>query len=700
MPVYEVKIGGRTVEVEAGSPADLDRKIPEVAAALGGGGSGGFRPVTPTVGAAMGAPPAPHLGALREPDQRAGERFAGPLGFQRPLSYEPVRQTIIGTGGMLGGLAGLPSGPQGAIGGSMLGTALGAGAAEIPAAIGRATPARHFIDFGKPRTAGSMAYEMGYEAIWDLAGYGAGRALATAGRPLKTIAKRTLTADDLARGERARALGINVGYQDASQGFLARHTQPLVGQLPGFVGPFRAAFRSKADDQARTILSFLDTAGPRSANEAELSRRVVTEARGRMQHVYTVLDAAYNGLYNRMEQAGVFVDPTRAKQTAEAYLANVRAEGVPKQTAEGVVKKIRSTPGTRLAQTILAMPNTISVKEYRGLLTEIDTAIRQAGKSGYDVGKLVEMKQSLVEQMGESLVGNSATPFRTQYQSLREVWKQAEELASGPLASRVPGRMAFANSEGRNIAEDLFFDASLRDFSPDSMRELRRLVGHDAYRAVVARRLETAVEAARVASKESGVSTFEAAKFRQSFGLEDAKGITFHAWKSALEPLGVSMGDLRRLADALETANRVGEPRSQGLAKRRVALAGARSIGTSLLPTAAAAAVGGPQAGMPTMLATYLGIRRWGKIVTDPNILRELTREIQEETAVAAGTATRAAVDKARASAMRRLLVAKALNAVADASVSTDSEAGSREGVPPVQITPGPMQVPALGGLR
>jgi len=646
------------------------------------------------------APPS-ELGTARKP---------GTVG-RAPFSFEPLRQTLIGGGAVLGGTAGLlggtaftpPATPLSVGLGSAVGAAGGRATAEALAALGRITPLAQVMEFGEPLAGLSLATVMTSDALWELATFGAAVGAPIAKRPLKTLAKSRLTLEELSAAERAAERGIPVGFQEVSQGFLGRFSQPMLGVLPGFVGPFRKAFQRRATKQQRSVLRFIEGIGPRTLTEPEISRGAVASAKGRMSHVYDVLDSAFNGVYKQMESNGLLVTMDETKEAAKSYLGTLQKEALPQilkgEEGEEVIKKVaRTSIATKLADRILKAPDTISVSEYRGLLGEIDRAIESSKKLGYDVKNLVRMKGDLVEGLGSNLSGDPSTVsyFKTRYESLRAIWGQAKDLSESPSARRVPGRLAFRSQESKGVVEDLFFDASIRDWSPDSMRDLRRLLGGDSYRAVVTRRVETALESARVSAKEAKTSArdplsfSDAKKLTAEFGLDDPKGVNFQAWKHALEPLGVSMRDVKGLTEAIATANRHAEPLAAQLAKRRVALAGARGAIGAILPTAGYLTAGAP-GGIAFPLASYLMIRNWGKIVTDPYVLRELTRQIREETAIAKGFATRAVVDRARASGARKLIAARAMNLVAS------SVGQATEGVPddisltPEQTVPVPM---------
>ncbi len=563
---------------------------------------------------------------------------------------------LIMGGALAGGTLGAPLGLPGVVGFGALGA--GAGALAGPN-IRNAARALGLEGVSPPVSNVELAEKVLDEVILDMS-FGVGiPALGAAAKvaspfvkplaePISKILRSGKTTllkamgvgeKELAEATAARNIGVGLGVQDVSKTERARFLARTVGRFPLIAGVFQKAGLRRAAQTIEAQNRLWVRMGP-TANMADLGIDLNKAADTRFQVFRNEINGMYGEALKLAKATGATLPVAGMKGRATILKKEFfeRHAEIGKDGAPFLPKPAKANPAWKFLESLQRIDKRISIERYDGLMTDLDTAMTQAKKDGFDVNMLYEFKKTAEKAINKLDNPEAATLFQEADATFHRVMREVFETPTAQAFNRIEKarfKAKVLSTPGRINADETFKIAVNMD-SPQAIRDLKSLIadGKDPtiWNRTVRRWMDNVwndslkPDLIRAAEGDPDAA-FVPGKIRNTLGLGDKTGSRYASLVEAFKGTDVKMGEVEEFVGVLENALRVNPPPISMFAGRRVMLGGIGALKGLLLPGAAGAIAGSPGgllgsgAGVIVGVTTVLILRGAGKIVTSPRML-------------------------------------------------------------------------------
>ena len=558
-----------------------------------------------------------------------------------PIEEEPwykqlwSPETSVMTGASGGAALGMPAGPLGMLAGGVLGA--GAGSLffdlteDMPEIV--ETTRRGEIGAIEPmlETSRRALGAMEEEAKWAGGTMAAGPALKRLGKPLVGKVMGVLNPEARRMTDLAHAQGIDLAASHVSPRKLVKGLPRVLGVFPFVGSPYRqgqARVVGQLDERAADLLNTLAPASTRY----DVAKGLTKAAAKR----YTKFDRVASTLYDRFYKIAddLPVKDIVPTQPLKEELAEVaQREGIEQITLQS--GKPFEGFGTDAIGDWLKqasdMPEHITVEQARGLERQLNAILRTGAKEGWDVSRLVGMKEALQNAKG-SLDISRLSPEDAQrvigaWQNANEFFAQTRrgfETATARRFGRVDKNIFRKGVfQPGTTTQDQIFEAVYQAKSPEALADLRTLVGPGEFKKATRKFMETSFNAARVPAKEGALvgDMFSAANFEKRMGLDTKEG--WDALGEMLKGSDVTVKDWQNFLEVAKKATDITIRDPSTFVMRRFVL------GAGL---AGSVAMGAGQVSVPAAVFISYVSRKGAKFLMDKNQLRRMTRLLDDTT--------------------------------------------------------------------
>lgn len=579
----------------------------------------------------------PRGAALRHEAERRGLTVpaapAAPAPAETPEPFPGSTMGATALGGMAGAAVGAPLGPLGLVAGG----ALGAGAGYLGKQnLDRALAAAGALpDVALPTTEEVLrrtASEMTADAALSGGAVAVGQ-LYRMGR--RALGEWVATAEGRYLSQAAKRLGIGLGTADVTSSRMLRGYSKIVGRLPFFATPFREAEARKAGEVLAARENLLHRLGP-SVGVAQAG----VDLREGANEVFRAFRRAANEKYEaalKLADERTVVVPTDETRKALDEVAEDMAKRRP-VTETGAPIEGGLHPAADFAAKYSKLSDKLTVRQYDGLLEDLDVAMRAAKEQGYDVRSLVHIKRAVEEDFARMAGDEEAVRL---FREADDFYTRGMRTFETPTAQKIrrverrPFRVGLSKPGALN--EDELFRVMWNAKSSQAIRDLRELVGETAFQRAARTYIESAWDKAIVSAEKGKV--FNPETFARTLGLHNPRSVEYQSLEESLRGGPLTTEDLQEFTRVVKAAFKEGVPDPSALVSRRIVLGGVRSGVRSLMPFTAATATstgaggifGGPGGAAGALLATALA-RRGSTLLSRPVELRLLTDALDQAT--------------------------------------------------------------------
>jgi hypothetical protein len=562
---------------------------------------------------------------------RAFNRLVGRNQPDDPREYSRMGTTIAG--GIAGGMAGgrVPGPPLvkgiGVAIGSVAGTAVGTAAPEV---VLEGLEAAGMIKPGERERLGLSRSEMwnvvqdeAFLDMYTLGGVSAARGLGRGITSIMTGANRT----SRAMAEGATREGISLMPVQVGDGWFARRMVSVVGRFPWVAGKLNRRGERSMQQIATAFDGIPERLGPLATYD-EISGRIIRESQATAQHVSTDFEQQLNTVMARADITGVQVRPVNTRSTTDRL---VRELG--RMPARGV------EPGTQLARTPGDQEMLTFLNRNTRLLSDVQTAGRQAGQSGTriadmslrnadnllrvidrqmakfakasdstNMGRLEGLRTAVIGDMTTNVVNRSAgasgatltrgQELVTEFRRIDQEFTEATNLLFASPSARKIGFERSPTGRGavldptRVRGADSMAQILLRSASPESIAEIERIVDPQTMRMISSAVFSTAMEKAMPAVGEQA-RRIDVDRFAKELGLNAPNSGKAAQTRELLRASGgMTPGELDGLIEVARRASEAELPDVSTFLARSAAFQGLRGTLKAAVPFAAIGAAG------------------------------------------------------------------------------------------------------------
>jgi hypothetical protein len=450
----------------------------------------------------------------------------------------------------------------------------------------------------------------------------------------------------LARGTAATAAELKqpIGIEDVSSVKSVTGFREIFGKFPFLGTAFQRAdeARQAAFQAARQNDEFF-TFGPHISS-AEAGIDVVAGAKNTRNQLKAVGDDLYRTALNAARTTGAKLHPTNLRAAAADLIETTRA-GRPRMTmiAEDGTETLIELPVavankvTPFASNLAKLADEpISLDQYRALMKDIDDIINVSRNQGLAFRDVAELRKALERD----LVNIDNPAVRDLFLKANTFFGQTMDLLS-TVTSKKFGRadknifsFGFSDAGTKNI--DQMFEVVYNAKSAKGMDELFKLVGRPVFRRATQTHIDNAIEQAITRTRQNQ-QLLNVDFLKESLGLARKGDPRGEALAVALGKIGGDIVDVRRMVDFLDSVAKGGVIDVSKFATRRAILGGPSTLVRTFVPTAAlsggSGALGGLLGGAPVAslaaVMSVVGIRQFGKLITDPAALKSALKVVE-----------------------------------------------------------------------
>lgn len=471
---------------------------------------------------------------------------------------------------------------------------------------------------------------------------------------------------------------------------IARGMITLFGHFPWTTGKFKAR-ALEVDRQAQKAIQGLGSRIAPLASFSELSTEMLVKSSRYFGAVARKFNIAYTRLYQQAADAGIQTIPTFTTQKARQLLQTIEsstpvfAKGGPKAKGDpGVVTKAfakflresfipletrtvkegakKVSPlldefGKPIITELPDIPPNIArqdMKQMDGLIDQIDEFMSTLSKENNQEAFVIKMATQLRQAIQHDLLKNTVGKNLGEAQDTIRKFKALDEEYSLTYAqvfeTATANRVKTVVKGGlRGIDRikaatrqpvDKLAKTMLELDSPQSAKELRKLVGQKTYNRVVAQVINDAVEKSMKVTEgaDGGIRQFNTDAFIDALGIKKGFGNRRAAISAMLEEADspFKMKDLDGLVTVLKKIEGLNIPNVATFVARRAILGGWRSALGAFMPgiTAMSAGAGATLAGGGGALTTMFiagvffigGSVTFSRIISNPNTSKSLLK--------------------------------------------------------------------------
>jgi hypothetical protein len=420
--------------------------------------------------------------------------------------------------------------------------------------------------------------------------------------------------------------GVRTGVQQdlvtASDSALVQGYNRALGVFPLTGGPIRSAAQRRASSINQLANDTLNAFGP-NASMVDLGVEMTRAAK----ESYAAFRRTSASLYDD------FVKSTENLSNPNIFKLTNAKEAVKliENSIKSPVASPRSDKVLEFLQEIKNINGKISPEQYRSLQSDINFLIRQGNVQGTDVRRLIKVKKGLEKDFSMPFVESDNLLGLLEEKQIADEILKAHAVAnkfyaegmykfSSPVArkfKRVDKNIFSAGVEvPGSINPDELAKGVFRVGSPESLTQLKELVGKDSFQKAVRNHFQDAFQTATTTTAEG--LNFNIKTLMKSVGLEGTKRENLEGLKVMLKDSDVSFEQFSDFITVAQAHADTYVPSASQFLQRRLTLGGARSV-------AAVAGVGAAGVGLTTAPITAIGLlfasRQGSKLITNPKNL-------------------------------------------------------------------------------
>jgi hypothetical protein len=551
-----------------------------------------------------------------------------------------VRPAAIAAGASAGAMMSLPAAP--ALGplaplAPVVGGALGAGAASagydnisdlLTQIIPGFKPLPDATAGGADAIAGRAADEAAFDAAFTAGAGILGFPVKHFISPLvgKVFGVRNQAA--ITAGEVARRHGVDLGAVDVGNQ-APRIMAKVLGVFPVTGGPLRTARDAKEAQLQAAVRYTLNRVAPTASISQEMGVDLMKAAQQADKQFTDAAAVLYDKFRQGAAGAGAVIPTSEAKTVIQKWVADFEAGQIP--IGDGVLKGGVNEAFEQFLKDTLAMPEKVTWAQYERLQNQFESFIDKLNPDGFTVKRVAQIKQGMERDLNAI-----ADP------TLKKMKEEADTFfANGILVFQTPTAQKFGRADKNifkagpdkpgTINPDELMKPVFNADSPIALKQLRALVGDDAFRRASRTHMQNSFEQAWKKEVRHGdeVSVFDPEAMARSIGLGAGQKDKRAALEEMLRGSGVKVQDVEDLLTRIRITKQA-DP--SAFVSRRVTLGGVAAL--TALGGAGAAAVGGPVAAAGSPLVTALmtwGAYNFSKLLASPQALKAFTRSFQPE---------------------------------------------------------------------
>lgn len=570
--------------------------------------------------------------AIIERNQAASDgSVAGPP--QKPTTLRELTGGVVGKDtftavGAIGGAAlGTPAGPVGFAAGGALGAAGGSAFGDN---VNNALRAIGVLG-GEQKGVVDISKSAINEAALDVSFTGFGRAL----RPIiqtRRLGRRILglsSIDARALANEANSLGIGLGAVDVG-GAVPKGFAKVVGIFPFTGTPLRTAFVRKQGEAIAAHKAIINSLAPNAHLGSALSVNM-TEAAINTRKEFVRTSGRLYTRFRQLANAGQAKIPTDVPdgpvQVAKAIADDIAAKRIALKGGDELGVARVDEVGAFIAK-LSKLPETINIKQYQGLVQDLQSLISKGDFDNFDVKRVVQMKTALENSL------NALTGPQEVKQALASANKFYSE---GIVKFQTPTAQKFLRTDKRMFSTGAAKPGTInRDDltkivvdlkSPEAVRDLRALVGDDLMSQAAAKRIQDAGAAALETIEISGhqLGIIDPKKFANALGISTKKLTTQgEGLQELLKGTGYSVEQLQSFVKVLERIEKQSD--ASQFVKRRVTLGGVAALGAAV---GFGGAVGSGGISVLALVGTVLA-RKGSTVMASPQSLNAMITVLDE----------------------------------------------------------------------
>lgn len=550
-----------------------------------------------------------------------------------------VRPAAIAAGASAGALAALPVAPSlgpyapvaPVVGGALGAAAVSAGYDNVSQMLQAVIPGFKPLPDATVGGADAIAARAADEAAFDAA---TSAVAGTLGFPVKHFLSPLIgkvfgvrTPASLTVQQLAKQNGIELGAVDVGNAG-PRILSKVLGVFPLTGAPLRIARDTKEAQLQSAVRNTLNTLAPTATTAQEMGIDMARAAQQSNQEFKNIAAILYDNFRNATAAAGPIVPTSETKAIIQKWADDFAAGQIP--IAEGkTLKGGVNEQFEQFLQDAQNLPTTITIQQYERLQQQLEGFIDKLNPDQFTVKRIAQIKAGMERDLNA-----------IQDPTLKQLKTDADTFFSnGIVVFQTPTANKFRQFDknifkaGPHKPGTLNPDELMRSVfnadSPIALRQLRALVGDDAFRRAGRTHLQSAFEESWVKEVRHGeeVFVFNPEKMADRIGLSAGRKDQRRALEEILRGTGVQVRDVEDLLTRIKIAKQA-DP--SAFVSRRVTLGGVAAL--TAIGGAGAAAVGGPvaAAGSPLMtaLATWTAYN-FSKVLANPEALKALTRAFQ-----------------------------------------------------------------------
>lgn len=553
-----------------------------------------------------------------ETSQQPTEQKSTFLGGTKENWMDQIPSSLAAIGGVGGAALGAAAGMgPGSVPGMIAGGALGSGGGQYAGdVILNALKSMGVYEGGQQRGVGEMTKRAGETAAFDAA---AGMGAPVLGKMYQGAKSAALGVGEqgLRAYREAADQGINLGLSDVAGRSLPRLYEKVIGSFPVMGGPLRKAFDRKIGEVEAATGRAVESIG-QSRGTAESGRELTDAARAEFEKFRVLRDDKYDRARQAAASATMGTDNLR-KQASDivAEWDSQAVAGLSRNEPE-IVSKAREFANA---------PDTVTFPQYEGMAGELDRLMDKARTEGYRIKQGTNVANALREDV-QTLSDKRALDFWNEAETFFKENHPRFDTTTAQQFGRVDRNIFRAGREkaGSVNADEVFskaFDAK----SPIAMRELRDVVGPEAFSNALATHLDNVIQKSMTEQvvKGDAKQVISAAALSRNLGFDNPKSPQFASLQAAFNladrPDGVRA--LKQLVDAAAKATDRGAPNVSQFLARRGVMGGMGAL-ESALPVGAALGAASSGGNPLVPLMGFLAANRLSNRLADPKFLREM----------------------------------------------------------------------------
>lgn len=541
-------------------------------------------------------------------------------------------------GGLGGGLVGLPTspftGPAGPALGAATGASLGAGAGSLLADV---------VGVDRSQSMGEALGRAGNEMALETVFRGLGQQLPAILRSAKTRIAN-VEKGVVGLGER---FGVQLGIEDVTPRKFLQGFRRVVGRFPVISSGLNEASERRSFELAAALRRELDEVAPVAGKFSTLGELTIDSASAKFKAARGLLADQSRAIDDLAKASGASV-PMDFTRNAAAEIIEEATKRLPTQTVvneagETLRRPIRVAGGAtdRLLRQLSSVDD-MSVEQYRTISKQLNNKITELTTKGLreDASRLMAVKDAVEKDFlniqGPPELVERVARFNKMFHGVMDFFERPAAQRFAAVDKRIFdfGFKLHGRQSADTFADSVFNDKLFRT-SPRAVKDLRALVGKDAFRAAYRRHLGNVVDSAVEIDPKAGIAKLNLNALEKSLGLFNKGSLEREATQEALRGTGQTVANLEKFVDLARVVARSNAVDVSQFIARRGTLGGVKSIARAFVPGAPSGGQGGlveMVQSAPQVVALIATARHFGKFVTNPEALRLVSNAMAEGT--------------------------------------------------------------------